>query len=327
MPEFDEDTYKQKNRNNQELSYEPGKHADKYKSTQPGLQKKNQTESSKAASIWVEAAMDTPHKMPKPERKKSGRRSDRNYSGKKGKPGNRRRPNRRRKPSLWQRILRFLGLAPKRKNRKFDGKKGQNSRRPQQKGNSRNQGNRQRQDQNRPQGGKPGDERPRGEGEGRKRRRRRSRRPNQGAEAGNKENANKAENQAPKRDEQQQDRRSERGGPRPERGERRQQRPRDRERNRDREPRRENREPKPNGPSPKLESVAAPKTEDLTLGAVDLGGSSSKSETEAPKFSAPRGKRNRRASGKPQAAASSGSDFVPHPIELPGKSEKSESDS
>ena len=327
MPEFDEDTYQQKSRNNRDLSYEPGKNADKY--PQPGIQKKSQSESSKAASLWVEAAMDAPRKMPKLDKKKT---ENKNYSGKKSRSGKRNRKwNRRRKPTLWQRILRFFGLSPKKKNRKFDGNRG-----PNKQGQNKKQGNR-RQDGSKPQGrerqrdnkqGKPGDDAPRGEGRNRRRRSRKSnqkQRQNQGVEASaSPETESKTDARVPKA-ERQQGQRSERRERRPERSDRRPEGRERRPRDRDREPRqeREERKPRQSAPSAKMESVAAPKTDtsSLSLGAVDMGESASSKENKSQTSAAPRGKRNRRATARPQNAGSS-SEFVPHPIELPSKSEK-----
>ena len=337
MPEFDEDTYQQKSRNSRDLSYEPGKNADKYESSRPGFQKKSQSESSKAASLWVEAAMDAPRKMPKLDKKKSGNQSGKNkFSGNKGKPGRRNRKwNRRRKPSLWQRILRFFGLAPK-KNRKFDGNRGSKNQ-GQQRQNKRS-GNR-RPEGSKPQGGdrqrdnqrnRSGEDEPRGEGRKRRRSRSRSnqnRRQNQGAEASASQDAgSKSDTQTPNAEKQQgergerRERRQDRGGRRPEGRER---RPRERDRERGPRQEREERKPQQSTPGGKVESIAAPKTDtsSLSLGAVDMGGGSSSEENKSQTFAAPRGKRNRRATARPQNTGG-GNEFVPHPIDLPSKSEK-----
>jgi hypothetical protein len=173
MPEFDEESY-QKRRPRQDMRYEPGRNADRYKSKEPGFTRKDRQGSAPSTSHWFEAASATPSSM------KELKRNEKNALGRnEGKaPADGRRANRggqppRRKPSLWTRFLRFLGLAPKGKDRNR-GKPGSPNPRGERRGDGPGGDRRAQGGQGRPQGerreGAPGDE-----GDPRRRRRRRSR--------------------------------------------------------------------------------------------------------------------------------------------------------
>ena len=307
MPEFDEETYHKKNRNNDSLKYEPGKNQDRYQSKKPNSRG---SKDEKSTNLWVEASTSKPEKG---DRKTGGNRNKN-----KSRPYNKRRKgnyrNNRRRPrklTLWEKFLKLFGIQPKKKNRRNQRGKGKGKGQNQQ----RNQGDRQNRD--RKDQDRRGDSRkPSQKGDqkgGQRPPRKRSRRPQDGSD----ERAKGGEGRPEGRKRQ--------DGPNKSRPPRRQQ---------DRGPRQQNRErgnePRESAPSKPVESVAAPKTtgDSIALGAIELNKpETAKKEEAQPKPTSGRGgRRNRRATNKPAAGAETGSDFVPHPIELP-KASETQSDS
>jgi hypothetical protein len=312
MPEFDEETYKRKNRSDQDLSYEPGKNADRYQSKQPGSGKRSQSE-GRTTSLWVEAATST-HPNPKGT---GDRRSNPKHPSAKGPRRNsRNRRNRgKRKLTLLEKILSFFGIKPKQsrgpqsQQRKRGGKP-DNRNQQQQKSQGR-EGNR----NNRARGGnRPGsNQKPRGDSEettegGGGNRRRRSRKP-------------RAEREQQEGETNRPERSYERKNQKP-----RQQNPRREARDSDHQG--ERREPRSHGEKTRLESIAAPKTEgaSIALGAIEMDTAKPAVEkTEGD--TAAKQRRGRRRNANQRTAdtgkASSGG-FVPHPIDLPENSGSSE---
>lgn len=333
MPEFDEETHQKKSQNDQELKYEPGKNTDRYKSKKPRSQKREQSEASKTPSLWVEAATSTSYKdikirkkSDKPER--NNPQKERN-SNQKNRSGNRNpRRGRRKPPTLWEKILSFFGIKPKRKGRKFDSnRKGGKGSRNQQQGSSNRKPRDGRNNQSRGQSGDnrhknrnerqdKSDNRPRGEGDNNPNRKNRTRNPNderrQNKEGGPNQRDNSKRGERTPRPEGDRPR-----NPRPEHSENRPPRTRD-DREQNRRPAR--REPREDTRPVRVESIAAPKTDKstITLGAIDLGGKSTKTPEETPKPAASRGRRNRRNAVQEQTATTK-TEFVPHSIDLSAK--------